>query len=541
MLKSIKKKFSNKERGGAGSASSSGGGGKSEEKTRRKKKDRSKKSKKSSSSSHSEPLPPLYPEAKNPFTYEDLLKPQPSFQSVSASERPALFVRKLRLCCVTFEWDPVDDMQMPAQTRVENRDEVRAKEVKRQLLLELVEFIGKSRSFIDEAILVELLKMVAANLFRTFPPADETVDPEDEEAVFEPAWPHLQIVYEFFLRFIVSNDVDTKLLKKHINGLFVQHILALFQSEDPRERDYLKTILHRIYAKLMALRAFIRRAINNAFFVLIYETDRHNGVAELLEILGSIINGFALPLKKEHKAFLRRVLIPLHKVRPLPVFHQQLSYCVTQFISKDAELAVPVVKGLVKFWPVTNSNKEVLFLNELEEVLELTQPEEFKQVMVPLFKQLCSSIGSPHFQVAERALFLWHNEYISSLIADNKETLLPILFPVLHTNSQSHWNPTVNNLTVNVMKIFMDMDPDLVTQCSHNYTTTATRRESERSERDQKWDALKTVYEAPAGNDDAASSNGSASARSALNGAASTTDEAASTADESEEKQHIAD
>ena len=28
----------------------------------------------------------------------------------------------------------------------------------------------------------------------------------------------------------------------------------------------------------------------------------HNGVAELLEILGSIINGFALPLKEEHKA-----------------------------------------------------------------------------------------------------------------------------------------------------------------------------------------------------------------------------------------------
>ena len=46
-----------------------------------------------------------------------------------------------------------------------------------------------------------------------------------------------------------------------------------------------------------------------------YETERHNGVAELLEILGSIINGFALPLKEEHKIFLLKVLMPLHKVR----------------------------------------------------------------------------------------------------------------------------------------------------------------------------------------------------------------------------------
>ena len=52
--------------------------------------------------------------------------------------------------------------------------------------------------------------------------------------------------------------------------------------------------------------------------------------AELLEILGSIINGFALPLKDEHKSFLQRALMPLHKPKCLPAYHQQLSYCVTQ-------------------------------------------------------------------------------------------------------------------------------------------------------------------------------------------------------------------
>eukprot|EP00959_Pyramimonas_sp_CCMP1952_P049028 1024317-Pyramimonas_sp.AAC.2 len=51
----------------------------------------------------------------------------------------------------------------------------------------------------------------------------------------------------------------------------------------------------------MVHRPFIRKAINNIFYRFIYETERHNGVAELLEILGSIINGFALPLKEEHK------------------------------------------------------------------------------------------------------------------------------------------------------------------------------------------------------------------------------------------------
>uniref|UniRef100_A0A8R1EFG0 Uncharacterized protein n=1 Tax=Caenorhabditis japonica TaxID=281687 RepID=A0A8R1EFG0_CAEJA len=79
-------------------------------------------------------------------------------------------------------------------------------------------------------------------------------------------------------------------------------LLDLFDSEDPRERNFLKTVLHRIYGKFLGLRAFIRKHINNMFLRYVCETDSFNGVGELLEILGSIINGFSLPLKQEHTA-----------------------------------------------------------------------------------------------------------------------------------------------------------------------------------------------------------------------------------------------
>ena len=88
-------------------------------------------------------------------------------------------------------------------------------------------------------------------------------------------------------------------------------------------------------------------------------------MGELLEILGSIINGFALPLKLEHKQFLCKVLIPLHKVRCLSLYHAQLAYCVVQFLEKDANLTEQVIKGLLKFWPKTCSQKEVSRLNNV--------------------------------------------------------------------------------------------------------------------------------------------------------------------------------
>ena len=40
-----------------------------------------------------------------------------------------------------------------------------------------------------------------------------------------------------------------------------------------------------------------------------------------------------------------------------------------------------------------------MFLNELEEILDVIEPAEFTKVMVPLFKQLAKCVSSPHFQV----------------------------------------------------------------------------------------------------------------------------------------------
>jgi len=47
--------------------------------------------------------------------------------------------------------------------------------------------------------------MFSVNLFRTLPPTNSPsgaeFDPEEDEPTLEAAWPHLQLVYEFFLRY----------------------------------------------------------------------------------------------------------------------------------------------------------------------------------------------------------------------------------------------------------------------------------------------------------------------------------------------------
>ncbi|MEW5304899.1 MAG: hypothetical protein WDW36_007476 [Sanguina aurantia] len=416
--------------------------------------------------------------------------PLPSFRDVSPAEKPTLFVQKLHLCSFTF------DFSDPARN-------VREKEMKRQTLLELVDYANSGAGKFTEAVSEDIIFMLSNNLFRTLPPARshdmDQYDAEEEEPSLDPSWPHLQIVYEFLLRYVVSNDTDAKVAKKHIDQHFVLKLLELFDSEDPRERDYLKTILHRIYGKFMVHRPFIRKAINNVFYRFIFETERHNGIAELLEILGSIINGFALPLKEEHKMFLQKALMPLHKPKCVAMYHQQLAYCVTQFVEKDSKLAEPVLSALLKYWPVTNSQKEVLFLGELEEILELTQAAEFGSIMVPLFKQLAKCFNSQHFQVAERSLFLWNNEYIVNLVAAHRHTLLPLLFPALEENTNSHWNPAVHGLTCNVRKMFQELDEPLYEDCKQRYDDDMLQARSLSEARERRWEKLHQLAAAKAG------------------------------------------
>jgi len=400
------------------------------------------------------------PGAANTKFAPNSVAPLQSFKDVPLSERQSLFIRKLQLCSRQMDFHSTD---------VEIG---KNRELKRLNLLEIMDYINNTKNVFNEQTFQDITDMISSNLFRGLAPNTQPMhgqyDPEEDEPLLEVSWPHLQYVYEFLLRFVVSNETDPKVVKQYIDQQFLLKLLNLFDSEDPRERDYLKTILHRIYGKFMPYRAFIRKAINNIFFRFIYETERHNGIAELLEILGSIINGFALPLKEEHKTFLLRALLPLHKVRFVGMYHQQLSYCVTQFVEKDPKLACDVLTCILNVWPLTHSPKEVLFLNEVEEILEMIQITEFQEVMKGLFTQVARCIGSPHFQVAERALFLWNNEYIVSLIAASRREILPIVFHALYTNSRTHWNQTVHGLTCNVVKLFMEMDPDLFDECTNN-------------------------------------------------------------------------
>mmetsp|Transcript_10631 Transcript_10631/g.26019 ORF Transcript_10631/g.26019 Transcript_10631/m.26019 type:complete len:401 (+) Transcript_10631:202-1404(+) len=394
-------------------------------------------------------------------------------------------------------------MLLPDQKSTEEEETKLAIE-KKQIFLSLISFLmmeGDKMKRKREAVLVDpevldaSIKVVENNLFQPLPPQvyNKMIDPEEDEEVFVGNWDNLHVAYEFLLRFLRATEWLEKkqALKKYITLPFVIRFLERFDSEDAREREYCRMILIRIYAKMMRLRTPIRGRFAMIFHQFI-ETECFNGITGLLEVLGGIITGFALPIKVEHKNFLKQVLMPMYKVSCLGLIFQPLSYCICQFVEKDPQLAVPVVTKMLKYWPNRESKKELLFLQELEDVWELTRPKEFEILLKPICKQIARGLSSPHFQIAQRTLLFWQNEYIANMLASYKEQVLPIILPALR-DAQSHWNTQVSVLAENVLSIFADLEASLVKQVMDRYDKERSDS-SESSKSEQRVDRWKKVY-----------------------------------------------
>ena len=410
----------------------------------------------------------------------------PKFKDVPAAHRIELFKAKLRACWVicNFKDEKVD---------------VELKDQKKNTLLELVDYLNADSSVFCSEVLKVLMTTVNANLFRTLgcgspQQKSPTLDPDEDEPNLEEAWPHYQVVYELLLRFIMNHEMDPGEIREAITDTFVLKLLELFNSEDPRERDYLKTLLHRIYGRFMPLRDFIRKSIMNFFLKIAFEYEENNGISELLEILCSIINGFNSPLKDLHIFFLEKALLPLHKVSNLSVFHTQLQNWIVQYLEKDITLASKIIAYLLKIWPITNAAKEVLFLTELEEIFELAQGQNLSSIHEELFKRFSFCIVSNHFQVAERILFLINNEQVIKMISDNKDLIFGILMKSLLKNSKSHWNQTVQSMTLNVMKSLMEIDGKLFEQLSNKVQKEQEEVVKTEKQVKSQWDLLEKEF-----------------------------------------------
>ena len=158
-----------------------------------------------------------------------------------------------------------------------------------------------------------------------------------------------------------------------------------------------------------------------------------------------------------------------------------------------------------------------MFLNELEEILDRIQSSDLGEAQHPLFRQLARSISSPHFQVSERAIYVLNTDVILRFVTPNRDKLVPVLALALHSNTfakrvevqsakeqkaareeehlmhwqdRGHWNPTIVELTSDILKLFHEMDATLMKNAEENHRKLCVDRLKSQGERNEVWSTL---------------------------------------------------
>lgn len=128
------------------------------------------------------------------------------------------------------------------------------------------------------------------------------------------------------------------------------------------------------------------------------------------------------------------------------------------FLSKDGSLAIPLVQGLLKYWPYGNNFKENFFLTELLEVLEVIDLPKLEPLIEKLFKRLIKCITGKNAAVTDKTLQYLENENFTTILKHYKKTVFPWLVPVINLIVNKHWHKIISESLQATLQILRDMD-----------------------------------------------------------------------------------
>lgn len=385
-------------------------------------------------------------QVKTHVTFEKVTKETklPKLDSVPVGDRMGLFIKKLQFSSIACDVNMLDEKSMDFVIK------------KKAQLIELAEIVQNVKGMLVLETYALCFKVFASNVFRIISKISDTYDPDEDDPITDPAWTYLQHVYHFFLRFTESPEFNPNEAKAFLTKIFFNKLLASFASPDMNERENLKLVLHRLYGKFLGTRPSIRHAISIQFLEVAHNGLYLPGACEILEVMGSIINGFGTPIKQEHEQFLFQVLLPMHSTSSVKSYLPQLVYCVIQYLEKDESLAPRFIGCFLKRWPKCDTSKAVQFLSELEEIIDSISPAPFREAEEIICKRLGECIQSDCLQVSERALQFWDNEYFASLMEAGREVSVSIILPSLIHASKEHWSATVVTMANEIIENFVN-------------------------------------------------------------------------------------
>ena len=247
-------------------------------------------------------------------------------------------------------------------------------------------------------------------------------------------------IYDILYILINNKECKAQILKEYIKFDFLNKFVNLFKTDIYNERENLKIILHQLYSKLTSKRRLIRGIITNYLNFNIISLNQINGAAELLEVMASIILGYTIPLKDEHINFFKNTIIPLYQMEKCNCFFNNLNRCSMLFLEKDSSLSIILLEKIMEFFSFQSYKIKILFLNEIENILDFCEIEKINLLVEKLFKIIVGCFSEYNITLKEKALSFFENEIFVCIIKRYINISFAIIVPKIYYFRNNPWD-----------------------------------------------------------------------------------------------------
>ena len=275
-------------------------------------------------------------------------------------------------------------------------------------------------------------------------------------------------VRDICLKLIQSDEFDSEKAMHYVPNQFIKHMVERAMPTRinteiiDRECRFIQSTIMLIYRKFPSMRPCIRREIGKFLRDYAVIPTRTSHLTPILIVLNAILSGMSEP----DPIVFREILLPLHRPngwsfwdRQTPIlaeYHKPLVQCCFVYIERDRSYATELVDYLLStsFPPVHQANtpKELLLLFEMNKFVNYI---DLNRIKAKFFAKILECLDSENAQIVQSALSFWKSppsDFPTAIIPFLHEYMEPLVMILFRGSGEPHWNPTVNKMTLIVLK-----------------------------------------------------------------------------------------
>ena len=304
---------------------------------------------------------------------------------------------------------------------------------------------------------------------------------------------HIDIIYDIAMA-LFKREKFNKKISIELTGDLFKLCIYLTRTADDREQQKLAGLITTIYSTVKELRPFFFDVIKTSIMRIIYNDEPFTSAKTLLVVLASIIGGLHILLQK-HRDFFFECIIPLHSSHYLVYFAQEIMTTINQFLEKENQLVFPLFKYIIKHWPLMNSQKQLILLDEIAWFASYVELPFLDQTLYLVIPQLMESLASCQTIVSEKILSMWEiNDFVWMMVV-KPNISYPLIIPKIFEVASSYWNPDICIYATAVLNILNLNNKESFRVVGENLKNIQNRFILNSLERGEKWRYLIQNYE----------------------------------------------